>query len=148
MPKLEPRNPDFARDLLSVAGNMPIVKFLGVRALALDPGEVRLDIPYRDELAFVPGTLQAGPIGTLIDIAAAWAAATLLPAGWGNATVDFSVKVFAPPIGSSFVAHATVLSAGKTLSFAEARVFSVNAGVHTLCASGLVTLRNYPVASG
>jgi hypothetical protein len=49
MPKLEPRNPDFARELLSVAGSMPIVKFLGVRALALDPGEVRLEIPYRDE---------------------------------------------------------------------------------------------------
>jgi acyl-coenzyme A thioesterase PaaI-like protein len=104
-------------------------------------------MPYREELCFIPGTFHAGPVGTLMEIAAGWSVTTLLPAGWGNATVDFSVKLLAPAIGSSFVAHGVALSAGKTLSVAEANVFAVESGVHTLCASGMVTVRNVRVVA-
>ena len=142
-----PANPDFARDLRGVVESMPAVRFLGARVLALEPGEARVEVPYRDELAFVPGVLHAGSIGALVDISAGWAAATLLPAGWGNATVDFTVKLLAPAAGSRFVAHGVALSAGRTLSVAEARVCALDeAGAETLCATGLATFRNFQAA--
>jgi uncharacterized protein (TIGR00369 family) len=143
MPRFEATNPRFAEDLERMVEGMPIVRFLGLTFVGLEPGAVRIEMPYRDELAFLPGTFHAGPIGTLAEIAAGWAAATLLPAGWGNATVDFSVKIFAPAIGSSLLAEGTVLSAGKTLSVAEAKVSVVRDGVETPCASAMATLRNF-----
>jgi uncharacterized protein (TIGR00369 family) len=126
---------------------MPIVQLLGLRLVTIAPGDVRLAMPYRDEMAFAPGSLQAGPIGTLLDLAAGWCLMTLLPAGWGNATVDFSVKMLAPTVGASFEAHAVALSSGRTLSVAEVKVFAVDAGVHTLCAGGLATMRNFRFAA-
>jgi uncharacterized protein (TIGR00369 family) len=143
MSKFEAPNPNFAQDLERLVEHMPIVKFLGLRFRSLEPGEVRIEMPYRDELAFVPGAFHAGPIGTLTEIAAGWSVATLLPVGWGNATVDFSVKILAPAIGPSLVAYGVALSAGKTLSVGEAKVFVVENGVETLCASGMATLRNF-----
>ena len=146
MSKFEATNPNFAQDMERLVESMPIVTFLGLRFLSLEPGEVRIVMPYRDELAFLPGTFHAGPIGTLAEIAAGWSVATL-PVGWGNATVDFSVKIFAPAIGSSLVACGTALSAGKTLSVGEAKVSVVQNGVETLCASGMATLRNFRAAT-
>jgi uncharacterized protein (TIGR00369 family) len=147
MPTFEAPNPDFARDLERIVSSMPIVQFLGLRLVSLAPGDLRLAMPYRDELAFVTGALQAGPIGTLLDLAAGWCLATLLPAGWGNATVDYSVKMLAPAIGASFEAHAMALSAGRTLSVAEVKVFTVDDGVRTICAIGLATMRNFRFAA-
>jgi uncharacterized protein (TIGR00369 family) len=147
MTRLEPQNPNFARDLEGLVLSMPIVRFYGARFLRIDPGAVEVEMPYRDELAFVPGAFHAGAIGTLVDVAAGCSVATLLPAGWGNATVDYSVKLLAPATGSVLVAHGVALSAGKTLSVGEAKVFSVANGVWTLCATGMVTVRNFAAAA-
>jgi len=83
----------------------------------------------------------------LIDIAAGCSVATLLPAGWGNATVDYSVKLLKPANGATLAAVGTVLAAGRTLSVGEARVFSVERGVRTLCAAGIATVRNFAATS-
>jgi uncharacterized protein (TIGR00369 family) len=147
MPTFHASNPDYARDLERIVSNMPIVQFLSLRLVHIAPGDVRLAMPYRDEMAFVPGSLQAGPIGTLLDLAAGWCLMTLLPAGWGNATVDFGVKMLAPAVGASFEAHAVALSSGKTLSVAEVKVFAVDAGVQTQCAAGMATMRNFRFAA-
>lgn len=148
MTRFEPQNSDFARDLEGLVLAMPIVRFFGARFLRIEAGAVEIEVPYRDELAFVPGAFHAGAVGTLMDMAAGCSAATLLPVGWGNATVDYSVKLLAPATGAVLVAHGVALSAGRTLSVAEAKVFSVANGVWTLCAAGLVTVRNFAAAAG
>src|SRR5262245_53440810 len=147
MTRFEPQNPNFARDLEGLVLAMPIVRFCGARFLRVEAGAVEVEMPYRDELAFVPGAFHAGAIGLLMDVAAGCAVATLLPAGWGNATVDYAVKLLGPATGSVLVAHGVALSAGRTLSVGEAKVFSVANGVWTLCATGMVTVRNFAAAS-
>jgi uncharacterized protein (TIGR00369 family) len=144
---MEIRNAAFARDLEGVVLAMPIVRFYGLRFLDIQAGTVEIEMPYRDELAFSPGVFHAGPVGTLMDIAAGCSVATLLPAGWGNATVDYSIKLVAPPVGSSLVARGTALSGGRTLSVGEARVFALEHGVRTLCAVGIATMRNFAAAA-
>jgi uncharacterized protein (TIGR00369 family) len=144
---MEIRNPDFVRDLESVVLAMPIVRFYGLRFVDIRAGTVEIEMPYRDELAFSPGVFHAGPIGTLMDVAAGCSVATLLPVGWGNATVDYSIKLLAPAVGSSLVARGTAVSAGRTLSVGQAKVFTVEGGVRTLCAVGIATVRNFAAAA-
>lgn len=144
---MEILNRDFARDLESVVLSMPLVRFYGLKFLDIHAGSVEIEMPYRDELAFTPGVFHAGPIGTLIDVAAGCSVATLLPAGWGNATVDYSIKLLAPAIGSALVARGTALSAGRTLSVGEAKVSTVDGGARTLCAVGIATVRNFAAAA-
>lgn len=142
-----PANPNFKEDLEAFVLRMPIVQFLQLSFVTVEHGMVEISIPYRDELSFAPGTLQAGPIGMLMDIAGCCAVGTRLPAGWAFATIDSSVKVLAPATGELFLARGLAVSSGKTVSVGEAKVFAVRDGRETLCATGLVTTRNFKLES-
>ena len=75
---------------------MPMARTLGLRFVRAEPGATELEMPIADALCFQPGQLQATAVFALGDFAAVSAAGSLLPAGWANATVDGSVKLFAP----------------------------------------------------
>ncbi len=79
----------------------------------------------------------------LADFAAVSAAATLLPEGWANSTVDASVKFVAPARGERLRAQGRVVQAGRSLTVCAADVYAID-GVHeTLCATLLGTARNF-----
>ncbi|MBV9829803.1 MAG: PaaI family thioesterase, partial [Alphaproteobacteria bacterium] len=81
----------------------------------------------------------AGPIGTLADMAAACAAATLLPEGWSISTADYTLKLLSPATGEKLVARGRVIKPGRTLSVVAADVFCVSEGDENLCATALAT---------
>ena len=122
---------------------MPMAQTLGLHFDALAPGEVTLSAPVLDGWCFAPGQLQATAMFSLADFAAVSAAATLLPEGWANSTVDASVKFLAPARGERLRAHGRVVQAGKSLTVCAADVYAID-GVHeTLCATLLGTARNF-----
>lgn len=122
---------------------MPIAQSLGFSITNISPGHFEITQPFRRELSFREGTFQAGPIGTLADIAAACAGATLLPAGWVASTIDYTVKLLAPAVGDRLVARGRVLRPGRTLSVAAADVFIVSDGrEEALVATALVSIRS------
>ena len=139
------QNPDFRNSVKKFVSEMPIIQLLGLQFQNIEAGEVEVTMNYREELSFAPGAYQAGAIGTIMDVAASCAMATLLPANWSLATVDYTVKILAPARGSSFTARGRAISSGKTLSVGEAQVYAVQHGVSTHCASGMVTARNFPL---
>lgn len=144
--KFEASNPDFASKLEKFIYDMPIAQFFGLRFIRLEPGLVEMEMPFRKELSFVEGTLQAGPIGTLLDFTAGCAASSLLPADWAASTIDFTVKLIAPAKGERFIARGRCVSRGKSISVAEARAYAVSGSRETLCAAGLVSMRNFALA--
>ena len=138
-----PLNPNFKEDIEAFVLQMPIVRFIQLRFVAVEHGRVEISIPYQEELSFTPGSFQAGPIGMLMDIAACSAVGTKLPAGWAFSTIDFTTKILAPATGERFLARGRAVSSGKTVSVGEAKVYAVREGRETLCATGLVTTRNF-----
>jgi len=140
-----PKNPNFKETIKSFVLEMPIVKFIELEFIKIEHGSVEVMIPYRDKLSFAQGSFQAGPIGMLMDIAACSAIGTMLPSGWEFSTIDFTTKILAPASGNSFIARGHAVSSGKTVSVGEANVFAVNDGKETLCATGLVTTRNFEI---
>ena len=80
---------------------------------------------------------------SLADFAAVAAAATLLPAGWANSTVDAFIKLVAPARGERLRAHGRVVQAGKTLSVCAADVYALDDAHETLCATLLGSARNF-----
>lgn len=85
-------------------------------------------------------------LGSLADFAGGSAAGTLLPPGWINMTIDYTVKILAPAKGESLIARGRVINAGQTITVAAADVYSVNGADEKLCATALVTMRNIKVA--
>jgi acyl-coenzyme A thioesterase PaaI-like protein len=126
---------------------MPVAQALQLQFRRVAPGEVELELPVSDAFSFRPGQLQATAIFAAADFAAVSAAGTLLPDGWANATIDGTIKLFAPARGSHLVARGRVVDAGRLLSICAADVYAVDAGGReTLCASWLGTARNLPPA--
>jgi len=126
---------------------MPMAQTLKLRFLRIDPGLVELVIPLQEAWCFRPGQLQATAVFAAADFAAVAAAATLLPPGFVNATVDASLKLVAPARGSHLVARGRVVKAGHLLTICAADVFAVDHGEETLCATLLGTARNIDTAA-
>src|SRR5437660_11802188 len=77
-----PRNPHFIETTKRFLMEMPIAQHLGFDITDVALGRFEITQPFRRELSFREGTFQAGPVGTLADMAAACAGATMLPEGW------------------------------------------------------------------
>ena len=127
MPIREPaaRNPDFAETVKRFLMEMPIAQHFGFAITDIGPGLFEITQPFRKELSFRPGIFQAGPVGTLADMAAACAGMTLLPRGWGTSTVDYTIKLIAPAAGEKLVARGRVVRSGRTLSVTASDVYAV-----------------------
>ncbi|MEU3013107.1 PaaI family thioesterase [Nocardia asteroides] len=139
-------NPDFAQLVSAAVLSMPAAAHLGFHFGRIDPGEVEIVQPHRRELTQHDGYFQGGVLGSLADFAAGSAAGTLLPAGWINMTVDYTVKILAPAKGATVLARGRVIKPGSLLTIAAAEVFSVEDDTEILCATALVTMRNIRVA--
>ncbi|MBF6275768.1 MULTISPECIES: PaaI family thioesterase [Nocardia] len=135
-------NPEFAQIVEAVVLGMPAARHLGFAFRRVERGEVEIVQPYRTELTEHNGNFQGGVIGSLADFAGGSAAGTLLPAGWVNMTVDYTVKLLSPARGEYLVARGRVVKPGKALTVAAAEVYGVDQGAETLCATALVTMRN------
>jgi len=122
---------------------MPIAAHFGFTITDIAPGYLEVTQPYRPELSFKEGFFQAGAVGTLADFAGAGACFTMLPAGWLAATADYTVKLLAPASGEKIVARGRIIQARKVLSVAASEVYSIKDGQETLCATALVTSRNF-----
>jgi uncharacterized protein (TIGR00369 family) len=137
------QNPDFVAVTTRFIMDMPIAAFFGFSITDIAPGFLEVTQPYRPELCFQGRMFQAGPIGTLADFAGAGACFSMLPPGWLAATADYTVKLLAPAEGDKLVARGRVVQYGRTLSVAASEVFAVTGGQETLCATALVTARNF-----
>ena len=140
-----PPDPDFAETVKRFLMGMPIAQHFGFTVTGVGPGLFEITQPFRKELSFRPGIFQAGPVGTLADMAAACAGMTILPRGWGASTVDYTIKLIAPAAGEKLVARGRLVRAGRTLSVTASDVYAVRAGNETLCATALATIRNFEV---
>jgi acyl-coenzyme A thioesterase PaaI-like protein len=107
IPACKPPNPNFIEVTKQFLMSMPIAQYLGFEITDVAPGLFEITQPFRRELSVREGTFQAGPIGTLADMAAACAGAT--PDGWQTSTIDYTLKLLAPAIGEKLVARGRVL---------------------------------------
>src|SRR5258708_31539280 len=110
-----PPNPDFAETTRRFLMEMPIAQHFGFAITDVAPGLFEITQPFRKELSFSPGIFQAGPLGTLADMAAACAGVTMLPRGWGASPVGYTIKPKAPPARQKLAARGRLVRLGPAL---------------------------------
>ena len=99
---------------------------LGARLVSVTPGEVVIELPWRDELGQQHGVLHAGAVAAVADSACGYAALSLMPAGAAVMSVEFKVNLLAPGRGDRFLAHGRVRRAGRTLTVCEGSVRAID----------------------
>ena len=117
-------------------------RWCGIEVTVAEAGTVEIQMPWRSEVGQYSGFLHAGLIGTLIDTACGFAAATV--AGPHLLAANFSVNCLRPAQGQKFIACARVVKPGKSQVFTSCDLFAVDAGVEKLVANGQTLLTVVP----
>ena len=139
-----PLDPNFRERVETFSVTMPIFRHFGLRVLRVEPGLCDLEFPYRQDFGTHAGTFMAGAIGTVGDIAAGIAGATLLAPGASMSTIDFTVKLVAPAAGDRLVAEGRTVRAGRSVTVNAAQIYACKGDRRNLCATLLMTASNRP----
>jgi acyl-coenzyme A thioesterase PaaI-like protein len=132
-------------EIEAFATSLDFVREYAIRIVAIEPGQVTIDLPFDRRFSGPPGQFPASIVGTAGDVAAVTSCLSLLPRGWALATLDFTVKMTGAAKGGKLRAKGRVLQAGRTNSVGAADVYVVSDGSETLCGTVLATTRNFQV---
>jgi uncharacterized protein (TIGR00369 family) len=93
-----------------------VMSTIGAELTSVSPGEVVIELPFREDLTQQHGYLHAAIVTAIVDSACGYAAYTLMPADADVLTVEYKVNFLAPAAGRRFVAYGRVTKAGRTLT--------------------------------
>jgi uncharacterized protein (TIGR00369 family) len=112
---------------------------LGATLEKLEPGQIEMSLPVRQDLLQQHGFVHGGVIAYLADNALTYAGGSLL----GDAvTSEFKINFLRPVAGGGrLVAIASALAQGKTQAVCRCDVFSVMGGTRKQCAAAQGTIR-------
>lgn len=105
---------------------IPFNKWLGIRAVSVERGTVKIEIPWREELIGDPikRALHGGVISTMADVAGGMAVWSALEDPWARvSTVDLRVDYLRPGRQHALIAEAHVVRLGGRLGVADIRLF-------------------------
>lgn len=126
----------------------PAMRLLGAELVSVEPGRVRLGLPFRDDLTQQNGFLHAGVVAGVLDSACGYAAFTLMPPGSNVLSIEFKLNLLAPARGERFEARAEVMRAGRTITVCTADLFALGADGERLVAAMQATMMRVPETSG
>ena len=101
---------------------------IGARLVHVAPGEVDIELPFRDDLTQQDGFLHAGIVSTVLDSACGYAAYTLMPPTAGVLSIQFKVNLLAPALGERVIARGRVVRAGRTITVTTGDAFALREG--------------------
>lgn len=121
----------------------PVADLIGVHSFSAEKGKVSVNF-YPQEFHYnALGTVHGGVIATLIDIATGAAVHSLLKAGQGFTTLTLELKYHRAVTVKSgrLTATANVLTRGREIATAEARVVDTNDRLFATATSTLMTFK-------
>lgn len=134
-------NPDYITELIAIVKNSPYPSHMSMALdkIELDTAVISLDLGPCHMQPF--GIVHGGVLATLIDTATFWAAFLRLPEDAGLVNVDLKLNYLKPAMEGRLSGFGTCIRAGKTISYAEARVEDESGGI---IAHGTSTLMALP----
>ena len=116
------------------------MKTLGARLERVEPGEVEIRLPFREDLTQQHGFLHAGVVTAAMDSACGYAALSLMAVGVGVLTVEFKTNLMAPARGFELIARGRTLRSGRTISVCQGDALMRGEGGETQVATMLATI--------
>ncbi|MCP3981683.1 MAG: PaaI family thioesterase [bacterium] len=116
MPSFTPRDPEFVSRVRDSFQRQTVMHTIGAQLTHVGPGEIDIELPFRDDLTQQHGFLHAGIVATVLDSACGYAAFSLMPAEAGVLAIEFKVNLMSPAVGPTLTARGRVERAGRTIS--------------------------------
>jgi uncharacterized protein (TIGR00369 family) len=96
---------------------------IGADLTRIEPGRIEATLALGEQHQQQRGFAHGGLVATMADLAAGFAAITLVPDGVGVVTAELKVSYLNPGVGTQLKAIGWVLKAGQRLHFCEAEVW-------------------------
>ena len=96
---------------------------IGADLTSIAPGHITVGLPLGQQHQQQRGFAHGGLVATLADLAAGFAAVTLVPDDYGVVTAELKISYLHPGVGQQLKAIGWVLKAGRRLHFCEAEVW-------------------------
>lgn len=129
---MQPQNQQFENAVRDSFARQTFMVAIGAVLSRVAPGEVDIELPFREDLLQQTGTLHGGVVTAIGDTACGYAALTLLPAGSEVWSVEFKINLLAPAAGRRLVAKGRVVRSGRTLSVCTADIVTDERTVATM----------------
>lgn len=123
--RFEPRDPAFGERVRASFERQRAMHTIGARLVRVEPGEVELELPFRDDLTQQHGFLHAGIVTTIADSACGYAALSLMDRESAVLSVEYKVNLLAPAVGERMRAVGRVIRSGRTLMVCTGEVIAV-----------------------
>ncbi len=136
----EPLESDWETRVRASFARLALMRTIGARLLRVVPGEVAIQLPFREDLTQQHGFLAAGIVTAIVDTACGYAAMSLMPAGTGVLTVEYKVNFLAPARGDQMIARGHVVKRGRRLTVCAGEVLASADGEEKAVATMLATM--------
>jgi uncharacterized protein (TIGR00369 family) len=123
--RFDPRDPAYEARVRASFARQRAMHTIGAGIVRVEPGEVELSLPFRDDLTQQHGFLHAGIVTTLLDSACGYAALSLMDKESAVLSVEYKVNLLAPAIGERMRAIGRVIKPGRTLLVCTGDVIAV-----------------------
>ena len=121
-------NPDYEKAVRESFARQGLMQTLGARIVTVEPGFCVIEMAYAPAFSQQAGFFHGGAIGAIADVAAGYAAYSLMPAGSEILTVEYKINLIRPGLPPTLRAEGRVLRAGKTLTVCRADVYHMKGG--------------------
>lgn len=140
MPEFEPQALNFEARVRESFARQKLMATIGARLIKVLPGEVEIELAFREDLTQQHGYLHAGVVTSIVDSACGYAALSLMPEDADVLSVEYKINMLSPARGAAMIARARVLRSGRNLSVCAGDVFALIDGKEKLVATMLATM--------
>jgi uncharacterized protein (TIGR00369 family) len=134
------RDPNFETRIKDSFSRQGLMRHINATIEELVPGKCVVTAPFQEYVSQQHGFFHGGVIGTLADVAGAYAAFTLIETEQSMLTVEFKINFLSPAEGSMLRAVGEVLRAGRTLTVSQVSIWALDGASKSQCATALVTV--------
>lgn len=119
----KPAEPDFKEMILKKIEKNEFMHYIGIEITKIEAGWVEGELDLRKHHMQQMDFIHGGVTSAFADIAAGFAAFTLVKQGQGLVTVDLKVSYLNPGQGNKLFAKGFVIKSGQKLCFSEAELW-------------------------
>jgi uncharacterized protein (TIGR00369 family) len=135
-----PRDTDFEARVRASFARQRVMETIGARLSRVAPGEVEIELPFREDLTQQHGYLHAGIVAAVVDSACGYAALSLAEAGAEVLSIEFKLNLLSPARGERFVARAQVKRAGRNVTVCAGDLYALEGASEKTVATMLATM--------
>ena len=139
--KLFKPNPEYSREIISIVNTSPYPSHMSMRLISLDLDRATVELEINNCHLQPYGIVHGGVLSTLIDTATFWSVFMRMPEDAGLVNIDLKLNYLQAVKSGKLIAEGYAIRSGRSISYAEAKVFNED---KELIAHGTSTLKILP----